>query len=311
MRHLLAVLSIATCASGVSLLADQLVVRRVESLPHREFAHQPMPRYQAGHLFSRNQALSSIWVDSIDDIGETLVERALTLPDSFQVSVADVAVSFDGEVAVSADAMDREGRLVSVIAWLDSGGSATHVVRTSPFAATGIGFTADGSLWAVGIEKISRSEAHPSHAVVRQYSSDGVLVRTLLSRDEFPSDPWHPAYGSFLATSRNYIAFVSREARTHTLISSAGVILRHGKIDIPSSFRIVSGAVTDSGRVFINGHWPDDTNLTMFEITGSPVKIGSEKASSSQEIGYLVGSDGEEVVYYSGRLSKFVWAGVN
>ena len=37
--------------------------------------------------------------------------------------VDDVAVSFDGDIAVSTDAMDRHGRLVSVIAWLAADGS--------------------------------------------------------------------------------------------------------------------------------------------------------------------------------------------
>ncbi len=177
----------------------------------------------------------------------------LALPGSFQIAVHDVAVSFDGEIAAVVRAADREGRLASAIAWLNEDGSAIRVVRTSPFAAVSIGFTADGSLWAAGVEKVSRDAAHPSHDIIRQYDPEGRLVGPLLSRAEFSQDIWHPALNSFLATSRNYVAFVSEEARTWTLISSAGVVVGHGEVGPPGDCRIIRGAVTDSGRVFING----------------------------------------------------------
>ena len=129
MLRILTFPSVAICAACLlasSLRFDQTLVAHGQraSLDGRDFGDQPVPRYQSGHLFSVDGSLSSIWVESVSGThpGPSL-DRAITLPDSTQVLVDDVAVSFDGDIAVSTDAMDRHGRLVSVIAWLAADGS--------------------------------------------------------------------------------------------------------------------------------------------------------------------------------------------
>lgn len=308
----LAILSVAICALSLPVRSSQLVIHgRVESLPSQDFSHRPMSGYQAGYVFSIDESHTSIRVDSVDPGNSTSIDLAITLPDSFQVSLAAVAVSFEGEIAVVADAMDRDGRLTSAIAWLDDDGSPRRIVRTAPFAATDIGFTADGSLWVVGVEKIGRDEAHPSHDVIRQYDGAGRQVLSLLSREEFSTDHWHPATDSFLATSRNYIAFVSREAGTWTLIASSGIIVGHGSIDVPRDYEIVSGAVTDSGRIFINGRSRSHARRGVWEIgSGVLSSIDTSGLSSDKLAGHLVGSDGENLVFFSTASQQFAWLAV-
>lgn len=312
MLQVLLVLSAAICMLPLPLQSGQLVTHgRVENLPNRDFARHPISTYQADYVFSIDGSHSILRVDSVDPgVGESL-DLTITLPDSFQVTLADVAVSFQGDIAVIADAMDRAGRLISSIVWLGDDGSPIRIVRTSPFAATDIGFTADGSLWASGIEKASRDEAHPSHDVVRQYNSQGQKIRSLLSKSEFSNDYWHPATDSLLATSRNYIAFVSREAKTWTLISSSGVIVGHGNIDVPNDYEVVSGAVTDSGRIFINGRSPNE-QYTVFEISNGVISnIDVSRLSNDNRAGHLVGSDGESLVFFSNSNHQFIWLEVN
>ena len=313
MLRKLTTLSVAICALSLPIRPGPLVTHgRVESLPGRDFAHRPISSYQAGYVFSIDGSHTSIRVDSVDSGNNTSIDLAVTLPDSFRVSLAGVAVSFEGEIAVVADAMDRDGRLTSAIAWLDDDGSPVRIVRTSPFAATDIGFTADGSLWAAGVEKISRDEAHPSHDVIRQYDAKGQQVLSLLSREQFSTDSWHPATDSFLATSRHYIAFVSREARTWTLITSSGVIAGHGSINVPGDYKIVSGAVTDSGRIFINGRSPGDARRSVWEISSGVLSsIDTSGLSNDKLAGHLVGSDGENLVLFSNTSHQFTWLAAN
>ena len=310
----LLIASLAICTAAIPLQSGHLVPQgRVEKLPHRTLDYNPMPRYQAGYVFSRDDPMSSIWVDAVGATGGEPFDHAVALPESFRMLLTDVAVSYDGSIAVVADPMDREGRLVSVIAWLGPDGEPTRVVRTSPFAATGIGFTADGSLWAAGIEKVSRSEAHPSHDVVRQYDAEGRLVRSLLSRAEFPSEPWHPAYGSTLVTSTDYVAFVAGEAGSWTLISTAGVVVGHGQLGLREGYQVVSAAVTDSGRLFVSGLGPGDRYMTVFEIGGGPpVQIDSAGFLPPRHLGALVGSDGESLVFRlrTERGAEFIWADI-
>ena len=306
--------SLVICTAALPLQSGRLVPQgRVEKLPHRILDYNPMPRYQAGYVFSRNASVSSIWVDAVGAADGEPFDHAVALPDSFRVLLTDVAVSYDGSTAVVADPMDRDGRLVSVIAWLGPDGEPTRIVRTSPFAATGIGFTADGSLWAAGIEKVSRSEAHPSHDVVRQYDTEGRLVRSLLSRAAFPYDHWHPAYGSTLVTSTDYVALVSGESGTWTLISTTGVVVGHGRIGLGEGYRVISAAVTDSGRVFVAGLGPRDRHMTVFEIgEGSPIQIDTSGLLPPGHLGALVGSDGESLVFRrrTERGAEFIWASI-
>ena len=305
----LLILIAALCAAVHPMRSGQLVPHgRVEKLPHRVLGYAPMPRFQAGHVFSRDRSMSSIWIDSVDEHGGEPVDHAIKLPDSIRLSVGDIAVSYDGSVAVCSEAVDRDGHLASLIAWIEPGGPPTQIVRTSPFAPTGIGFTADGSLWAAGIEKVNRSDAYPSHDVVRQYDPEGRLVRSLLSRAEFSDDHWHPAYASLLVTSRHYVAFVSREAGTWTLISSAGVVVGNGAIGVGGKFQIVTAAVTDSGRIFVSIHRAADKHLTLFEVGNDPVRIDSIGFLAPEHFGPVVGSDGESLVFLSNQNHDFVWA---
>ena len=304
----LLILSVALCTAGLPLNSGRFVPHgRIEHLPHRVLDNAPMPRYQAGYVFSRDSSMSSIWIDPAGAQGSQPADHAIKLPNSTRLIVSDVAVSYDGSVAICASAMDRDGRLASFIAWIGEDGSPTRIVRTSPFSPTGIGFTADGSLWAAGVEKISRSEWHPSHDVVRQYDSEGRLVRSLLSRAEFSDGQWHPAYAAQLVTSRHYVALVSRQTGDWTLISSAGVVVRTGAIGLNGDFQIGTAAVTDSGRLFASVKWPDDRYSTLFEIGGHTVRFNPAGFSPHESIGPVVGSDGESLVFLN-QEDEFVWA---
>lgn len=306
----------AACLLASPLKADPSLVAhgRRASLDGREFAHQPVPLYQSGHLFSVDGSRSSIWVEFVSNTrAETALDRAIKLPDSTQVLVESVAVSFGGDIAVSAAATDREGRFVSVIAWLDTDGSPTRIVRTSPFAPSDIGFTADGSLWAVGIEKLDRSTAHPSHDTLRQYDSSGTPVRSLLPRSEFSDDHWHPAHDSLMVTSRHYVAFISRDAGTWTLVSTAGVVTGHGSLNLPGEMAINSAAVTDSGRVFVNCHVPNSARSYLFEIGNAsrPDRVTTNELFPAEQSRSLAGSDGENLVFLSearGQAPELIWA---
>lgn len=306
--------SLAICTAALPLQSGRLVLQgRVEKLPHRTLDFNPMPRYQAGYVFSRDAPMSSIWVDAVGAPSGESLDHAVTMPDSLRMLLTDVAVSYDGSIAVVADPTDRDGQLVSVIAWLGPDGEPTRTVRTSPYAATGIGFTADGSLWAAGIEKVNRSEAHPSHDVIRQYDAEGRLVRSLLSRSTFPYDHWHPAFGSTLVTSTDHVAFVSGEAGTWTLISTTGEIVGHGRIGLGEGYQVISAAVTDSGRVFVSGLGPGHRYMTVFEIgDGPPLQVDTSGLLPPGHLGALVGSDGESLVFRrrTERGAEFIWASI-
>lgn len=304
--------------------AELRTVERARTVT-RELAQQPVARYQAGSLFSRDSSLSTLWIENIAENGG-ITEKTLTLPDSFRVTIADVAVSFDGRVAASASATDREGRLSTFIAWLRPDGSLLRLVRTTPFGAGKISFTADGSLWASGIVKDEtlRDEV-PVHDVLRRYGPDGVLLGTFLPRSAISSERRHPSHDGLLVTSRERIAFVSQSARKWVVLAPDGTILGQGQLSAPENFRIFVAAITDSGRLFLAGSWrggkiPATGNypaVPLFEVapkTGELLLVDASAALQRGAVGHLMGSEGEQLVFHvnSGDAGRrLVWTRVD
>lgn len=297
--------------------AELLVPRRSETYAYRDFGGLPLPSYQSEHVASVNQSMSAYRIDHVTE--GPRIQQSLDLPETFQYRVDAVAVSFDQRVAVSTGAMDREGRLTSVLAWFRMDGSLIRFVRTWPFTAGEIGFTADGSLWAIGVEKLEDLTEKPVYDVMRRYDPDGNLVGSSLPRASLSTGSQHPTEGALLLTSRLYAAVISPVAGTWTVVSTDGSVVSEGSLALPPGFEIVLGGITDSGRLFVEGHWKDATlrgsfpPITVFEIRrsgGDLELVETEAALPTGAFGMLLGSEGEDLVFHvssRGRDSQLVW----
>ena len=286
-----------------------------EQFHHRDTSNQPSVQFQAGHAFALRGSGTGVWVDQAN---RTLkFDKAIEVDGSSQLHLGRAAVSFDNRVAVSATAVDRAGRIAKIVVMLTMSGETIRVVRTSPFGGRDIGFTSDGSLWVLGLETESGSEKSV-HDILRQYNRDGTLVRTLLPRLDVSTGERHPAYGALLATSEHQVAVVSNTARKWVLVSDQGLTLGSGALDIPDRLVLIRAAVTDSGRIFVQGHWRKPTGTEphhLFEInksTGALDPLQTELAFSRTSYGSLAGSEGEKLVLYvhdkSQASARLVWA---
>lgn len=297
--------------------AELLVPSRSETYAYRDFGGLPLPGYQSGHVASVNQSMSAYRIDHVTE-GPKL-QRSLDLPETFRYQVDAVAVSFDRRVAVSAGAVDREGRLTSVLAWFRMDGSLIRFVRTWPFTAGEIGFTADGSLWAIGIEKLEDLTEKPVHDVMRQYDPGGNLVRSFLPRSSLSTGSRHPTEGALLLTSRHHAAMISPLAGTWTVVSTQGTVVSEGSLALPPGFQIVLGGVTDSGRLFVEGPWENAVlrgsfpPITVFEVrqeSGDLELVETGAALPTEAFGMLLGSEGEDLVFHVSARdqdSRLVW----
>ena len=314
------VIAVGLASVPARTAAQSLAPSRSKIFSHRDVRGKPIPGYQAGYVFGVNASMSAFWVDH--EVKGPVLEQAIDLPNSFRQSVGAVAVSFDERIAVSAGAADKEGRLVSALAWFKMDGSLIRIVRTSPFAAAKIGFTVDGSLWAIGVELLDdKSDYKPGHDVMRQYGTDGSLIRSIV--------PWsslatvgggHPVEGGLLLTSRNYAALISTRARTWTLVSPQQGIVSAGSLQTPQGLEIICGGVTDSGRLFVDGQWSNDAwqgqypHSPVFEIatdSGALELVEAASALPIEEGLMMLGSEGENLVFHArawGKDSRLIWA---
>lgn len=278
--------------------------------------------YQAGYVFGLEGRVGdsdSLWVDHLG-AGPKFAKQ-LELPGDPRVSILDIAISFDQHVAVSLWAEQQTGSRDAMIVFLDMDGEIIRIVRVSPFAADEIGFTANGILWAIGKE-IKNDTEEPARDVLRQYNPEGELGRTLLlpsgpsTHKRSRVGPWNAQ--TVLLTSRNYVAVVSDVTQSWTLVSSEGQVLDSGFYDNPDHLSLVHGAITDSGRLFVNGLWPTHhlrpTWIGEIEREkGILVRIDYSEFHSDGALidGGLIGSDGEELVFhlieYSPRRAGWAW----
>jgi hypothetical protein len=310
---------VAMFALTLSMPAAELrTAKRVQNFA-RDLAGQPLARYQAGSVFSRDSSLSTAWVENLSGTGASL-EIPLALQGADRILISDVAVSFEGAIAVSGSAGDKEAGSVSVIAWLAPDGSLTRIVRTAPFIARKISFTGDGDLWALGAVKDDHApdgEA-PLHDILRQYNAQGVLVGKFLPRLTVSTAARHPAHRALLLTSRDRVAFISDTARKWAVLAADVTELGQGSLASPENFRTIVGTITDSGRVFMSGQWeggsPSEGSyppVPLFELdqqSGELELVDTRKISSGDHFGHLLGSEGDELVFL--RESVVVWRDV-
>lgn len=275
-----------------------------------DLADQRFPKYQAGFVSGQDGNGAWYWVQKPGDDGITRIP--LSLPDVDRIAIDDVAVSFQGKVTVTAVASDKEGQMISLIAWLAADGSPIRVVRTSPFGVVKIAFTEDGRLWAAGVEKSDMTYEHeaPVSDVLRCYGLDGKLEGTFLPRLSLSSGRQHPAIRSFLATSRERVAFVSETAQKWVILSSDGTTLSQGPLELPAGTHLVNAAVTDSGRLVLRVNSRESGGF--FEVdqeSGQLQPVGAE-ALPDANMAMLMGSEGDDFVLFAPKLGQTVWAGL-
>ena len=252
---------------------------------------------------------------SFVDSAESL-DVPLHIPGAQRVIVHDVAASPDGSLAVSVTAVDEEGALVAMLALLESSGELTRVIKTSPFSATSIAFTGDGNLWAVGVEKDSSFQEVANYSVLRKYTPEGEQVGDFLPRSGFPQSQRAAALYSVLAGSRDKVAFLSAETGEVNVVSADGLLLHRGLVVIPEGLRLVTGALTQSGRFFVAAKRSgvDEPMLPVYEVDfdkGVLVSVDVSQAVSASRLGYLMGADADGLVLFSlteGDNPSLVWA---
>ena len=201
MKHSILVLITLTLLLGL-LKAERIQSPvRVEIFDERETAGQRFPGYQAGLMFSINKRRDGVWVDSVAD--GTMFDKDVKLPEGRDEYVGDVAISFDGRVAVSVVGVDHLGRVRSCIAWYEMDGTLEKVTVTNPFSANQLGFTADGSLWAFGREREDERREKPVHDVLWQYNAEGKMV-------SFPNPAVEPFIRQTASCSRRFHVHVAQ-----------------------------------------------------------------------------------------------------
>ncbi|MCY4593669.1 MAG: hypothetical protein OXC19_02570, partial [Bryobacterales bacterium] len=270
-------------------------------------------QFENGHVFSVNTHRNGLIVTH--QSGQPRFDKYLELPDVHRVSVRDIAVSPDGRVAAIAGATDWKGRNSSDLAMLDMDGNMAGTIPTYPFVSDEIGFTGDGSLWAMGreIEPGERmignqriGQEKPVHDILRQYDRDGKFVRSLLPRLSVSTDRRHPAYDASLGTSKNYVAILSNLSGYWALVSTDGLIVSSGHLEVHEKRKFMNIIPTDSGELYVTGmlrgplatthREKHGTNVALYRLDRDTGQLEAVDLGANSGL-IALGSDGENLVF--------------
>lgn len=301
MKTIIYILVIAGLATN-QLFAEEVVLAG-KHIATREYNSGTLPRYQAGYVVHLGGSFNTIIVDDAE--GKNVFGQTIELRDAFRVMARSPAVSFDGRVAVIVNAIDRHGRVSVSIAFYDMQGTLERIIRTETFIPRDIGFTADGSLWAIGLEMDGQREKIP-HNILRQYDLEGKLVQSMVPRNSLSTDRMHPIRNASLATSRNYVGILSNTAKAWVLVSSEGFIVGSGFFDNSTPQRFLPLVVTDSGQMFSHRKTSDSNKNSFLQVVRVnredsslvPIDTGSLYNQNKQGTnGLLIGCDREQLVF--------------
>jgi hypothetical protein len=272
---------------------------RTDPITH-EYTNQPPPRYSYGFLLAFDPNAAQIW--SYRD-GILKTNTKIVIPGVNSLRIRHVACSPDGILAASVALSNPQLGFTSAIVWIDQAGKIIRVIRTSPFAVGAVTYSSDGHLWALGRTRDDTYHEVAEYNILREYNSDGILVRTLLPKSVVLGSP-SPATGR-LYVRGGQILICFEEANVVVQLASAGNILGQWKLDTSPELQITGAALTESGNIIISGTVqlspPQASNDRLYQldkVSGRLLPINTGQAVSEREYSILVGGESEYLVLY-------------
>jgi hypothetical protein len=220
----------------------------------QSFASKPVPKWENGLLVGYDSDELPARVYAYDRAGRLVTQASITVPDAARLRLFGIAASLKGVLAVSGSAYSAEGAAAAFIAWISPSGVVQRVMRTSPFAAIQLCFSADEVLWVAGREVTPDFKDEAPHDVLRRYDGEGRLLQSLLARASFHSyDSHHPAVRAYLVAA-DTVGFYSASAKEWIEVSLSGTVLGRWKgIDLVPSLKVSGVGLTSDGTVYLSG----------------------------------------------------------
>jgi len=211
-------------------------------------------------------------------------DTRVTLPAAETVMLKHVVAATDGTFFATGHAFMKDGRGQYYIARVGADGTLTDAIYTGPFTPMCLCASPDGSVWALGSE-LNAAELGEPYALVRHFRfGAGETGRAVASTDF--SDDKNPfrviSTRSIGGTDSAWLRCDSQRAYLYSNLTDELVeidgrthAVSRWRIESPSGMKVVSLAVTQSGRLFANLLPPDatigDSSLHLFAL-----KLSSE-----------------------------------
>jgi len=302
---LLARVLLLTCATTLCAQRFVSVVTNQANIDWQA-AVKPVPVWGYGMMVAYDSQSAPPRVYAFNPDGAARFTTSIEAPGLTRLLIHRPAPSPSGEIVVPGTGFDARGLVVDFLLWITKTGQIGRLVRTNPFHALKAAFAEDGTLWTAGVTFDDRHRQQVEADVLRRFDAQGTFLLSAL-----PSGAWsgvHPATNCLLAAGGGKVVFYSRGAAIYTEVSAQGeMLLQLDPPEPPSDMSIDGLGVTASGVVFLTGESRRDANAPSLLYQVSPdqdgwmqVSLSNPAADRDKKTAYLVGVEGEELVFRRG-----------
>ena len=219
--------------------------------------------------------------------------------------VRDVDFDADGNAAVGASALGGPSGFLSGILLLDRTGRETSFIDTGRYTPAHIAIAPDHSIWTLGWQRDADKPGLPDrqeYGIVRHFSADGNEVRAYLPRSSFPAglEPGIPGPGVHIEVTQDRVGILAcsgptSESTEWVELGLNGNVLDRSRID--DALRAVAfPAFTADDHVYLAS--PSGAVYTLDHA------LHTWKRIPRQAVNYLMGADGNSLVYRGGKNSE-------
>jgi hypothetical protein len=241
----------------------------------------------------------------------------ISFPEAFRVRIKDIAASTKGQMAAVGTAYENSGKIAAFLVLLSGDGTIMSVVRTSPFEGEHVGFGSDDSIWVLGIQSSPdrRLATLPEHATVQQFGATGKLLNEYLPYSAWGCAPArHPAlHSATLLTSGDRVGILTRDCGQFVEMDLQGRVVARLPVRMPTSsdakpLQLFGAAMGGDGAVYAAFKGPSNSGLyRLMRGTGAWQAVGGSMVGGPQRLDYLMGLDGDLLVYRRDR-DEVVWS---
>jgi hypothetical protein len=285
----------------------------LRTVPHASVPGRGIPKWERGHMLNVDMETATVY--AANEYGQTTMQARIWPADAVRVLVYSIAISPNQTFAVEASAFNAAGESASLLAWLSASGKIERLVQLGPAAAMRLCFADDGTLWALVRVHDDKFEEVSSYDMLRQYDTNGKLIRTALPRKMFPGRDY-PGYLSDMSAITDRIGIYVAGAQTWIEISNGGDILGSWKLPPPApgtKFEVWNAVLTSSNEVYLSAstrvdRGREEYGLYRFDkVLRTLQKVRTSSVLSGGSL-YLLGKDGEHLVTLDGTaMPKLSW----
>ncbi len=287
--------------------------------PHRQADFSPViasgthdVRWGNGFLVSFPPGEMKEPISLYDRDGKLLFETWPSFDKATKLYTQDAAVNGKGNVVIAASAAAKDGTTADMIVDVNASG-ARRVIRTTPFYPLRVCVTDAGIVWAYGKELSTDRTTEPrsDYPMLREYSFEKGELRSVLNRNTVVPPSGVPVNGSrndvyLKCTANSVVLVIGPTTELVRFDLATGNISRSAIPPLPEGAYITGAAVTESGGIYVSTLRPGkDAIAGMMRLrsdTAHPADvISTPKLSSLNQSLFLLGNDGEDLVYSRGR----------